>query len=151
MWCQCLAAPQQHQNLFPFTSVFPASAQMCNILPASYKRHYSPQVCYAEVQAVLLVYNDAVTALVSGTDGQLDGCVLIAGTGLYCCLLLLHLIIVLLPMPQLDLAWMHLPCSADRMRHSKSSVMRLHADNSDRCWWQLIVCMRAQGCICGPD
>ena len=35
----------------------------------------------AEVQALLLVYNDAVPALVSGTEGQLEGCVLIAGTG----------------------------------------------------------------------
>ena len=32
-------------------------------------------------QALLLVYNDAVTALVSGTEGRLEGCVLIAGTG----------------------------------------------------------------------
>ncbi|KAL3148996.1 hypothetical protein ABBQ32_001850 [Trebouxia sp. C0010 RCD-2024] len=31
--------------------------------------------------ALLLVYNDAVPALVSGTEGQLEGCVLIAGTG----------------------------------------------------------------------
>lgn len=51
---------------------------------------FTVQVCYAEVQALLLVYNDAVTALVSGTDGQLDGCVLIAGTGLLCCPPLLH-------------------------------------------------------------
>ena len=40
------------------------------------------QMHCAEAQAVVLVYNDAVTALVSGTEGHLEGCVLIAGTGL---------------------------------------------------------------------
>lgn len=30
---------------------------------------------------LILVYNDAVPALVSGTEGELEGCVLIAGTG----------------------------------------------------------------------
>lgn len=52
-------------------------------------------MCYAEIQALLLVYNDAVTALVSGTDGQLDGCVLIAGTGVFNCPRSLHHMMVL--------------------------------------------------------
>lgn len=78
--------------------MLPASAYMFNILPHG-TRGSTGRVCYAEMQALLLVYNDAVTALVSGTDGQLDGCVLIAGTGLFCCPPLLHLAIDLLHCP----------------------------------------------------
>ena len=33
------------------------------------------------LQTLILVYNDAVPALLSGTEGCLEGCVLIAGTG----------------------------------------------------------------------
>ena len=33
------------------------------------------------LQTLMLVYNDAVPALLSGTEGRLEGCVLIAGTG----------------------------------------------------------------------
>ena len=33
------------------------------------------------MQTLVLVYNDAVPALLSGTEGRLEGCVLIAGTG----------------------------------------------------------------------
>ncbi len=33
------------------------------------------------LQTLILVYNDAVPALLSGTEGRLEGCVLIAGTG----------------------------------------------------------------------
>lgn len=49
-----------------------------NALPGTARRQYG----VLKMQALLLVYNDAVPALVSGTDGQLEGCVLIAGTGL---------------------------------------------------------------------
>ena len=39
-------------------------------------------MCVCVWQTLILVYNDAVPALVSGTEGELEGCVLIAGTGI---------------------------------------------------------------------
>lgn len=37
--------------------------------------------CLLGLQTLILVYNDSVPALLSGTEGRLEGCVLIAGTG----------------------------------------------------------------------
>ena len=79
----------------------------------------------AGVQALLLVYNDAVTALVSGTEGQLEGCVLIAGTGLLVC----H--------PPVLLPCLHLRCCADQTKHCICSTMHLHTEDL----WQLLMAM----------
>ena len=60
----------------------------------SWQTHANPCKCKVQcgfaagLQTMVMVHNDAVPALVSGTEGQLEGCVLIAGTGevMYCCL-----------------------------------------------------------------
>lgn len=82
------------------------------------------------MQTLLLVYNDAVTALVSGTDGQLDGCVLIAGTGPVffcapCCTSWAKP--AFLPPPLLDLPCLHTQCSADQTRHTVACTCMLGA------------------------
>ena len=57
------------------------------VLLASYSSHESEFFCEIFVRAIfpshvkLLVENDAVAAMASGTMGKLHGCVLIAGTG----------------------------------------------------------------------
>lgn len=83
---KCALRVQQPFSVASYCLPFPKHVRcickdvQCNHLPGT--QDVKLQICYAGMQTLLLVYNDAVTALVSGTDGHLDGCVLIAGTGL---------------------------------------------------------------------
>ena len=74
------------------------------------------------LQTLMLVYNDAVPALLSGTEGRLEGCVLIAGTGksssfvalLYACLAACHNVEVICAPQKLPVvAWQNSTCKQD--------------------------------------